>query len=112
MSQVRKLNENSNRRYQFYDRRIKNLLRKIHTDSREKPDKNSSEVSWFSKPVLYSTPVQRQCLVSEKNKQCNTIESEIGVTNLNSCGDFLCQTNANVDINVKKKQELGNNITH
>lgn len=45
MSQVRKLNENSNRRYQFYDRRIKNLLRKIHTDSREKPDKNSSEVS-------------------------------------------------------------------
>lgn len=45
MSQVRKLNENSSRRYQFYDRRIKNLLRKIHTDSREKPDKNSSEVS-------------------------------------------------------------------
>ncbi|XP_035518709.1 rho GTPase-activating protein 40 isoform X1 [Morone saxatilis] len=44
MSQVRKLNENSNRRYQFYDRRIKNLLRKIHTDSREKPDKNSSEL--------------------------------------------------------------------
>ncbi|XP_047195405.1 rho GTPase-activating protein 40 isoform X3 [Hippoglossus stenolepis] len=45
MSQVRKLNENSNRRYQFYDRRIKNLLRKIHTDSREKPDKNTSEQS-------------------------------------------------------------------
>ncbi|XP_026163541.1 rho GTPase-activating protein 40 isoform X1 [Mastacembelus armatus] len=43
MSQVRKLNENSNRRYQFYDRRIKNLLRKIHADSREKPDKNTSE---------------------------------------------------------------------
>ncbi|XP_069390577.1 rho GTPase-activating protein 40 isoform X9 [Paralichthys olivaceus] len=43
MGQVRKLNENSNRRYQFYDRRIKNLLRKIHTDSREKPDKNTSE---------------------------------------------------------------------
>ncbi|KAM3877605.1 rho GTPase-activating protein 40 [Diretmus argenteus] len=43
MAQVRKMNENSNRRYQFYDRRIKNLLRKIHTDSREKPDKNTSE---------------------------------------------------------------------
>ncbi|KAM7006517.1 rho GTPase-activating protein 40 isoform 3-T6 [Tautogolabrus adspersus] len=43
MNQVRKMNENSNRRYQFYDRRIKNLLRKIHTDSREKPDKNTSE---------------------------------------------------------------------
>lgn len=43
MSQVRKLNENSNRRYQFYDRRIKNLLRKIHTDSKDKPDKNNAE---------------------------------------------------------------------
>ncbi|XP_036387917.1 rho GTPase-activating protein 40 isoform X1 [Megalops cyprinoides] len=43
MSQVRKLNENSNRRYQFYDKRIKHLLRKIHTDSRDKADKNSSE---------------------------------------------------------------------
>lgn len=43
MSQVRKLNENSSRRYQFYDRRIKNLLRKIHADTRDKPDKNSSE---------------------------------------------------------------------
>ncbi|XP_043977906.1 rho GTPase-activating protein 40 isoform X1 [Gambusia affinis] len=36
MSQVRQLNENSNRRYQF-----KNLLRKIQPDSREKPEKNS-----------------------------------------------------------------------
>ncbi|KAM4741772.1 rho GTPase-activating protein 40 isoform 1-T1 [Anableps anableps] len=41
MSQVRRLNENSNRRYQFYDRRIKNLLRKIQPDSREKPEKNT-----------------------------------------------------------------------
>ncbi|KTF86074.1 hypothetical protein cypCar_00030082 [Cyprinus carpio] len=44
LSQVRKLNENSSRRYQFYDKRIKHLLRKIHTDSRDKPDKNSGEV--------------------------------------------------------------------
>jgi len=44
MSQVRKMNENSNRRYQFYDRRIKNLLRKIHSDARDKPDKNTAEV--------------------------------------------------------------------
>ncbi|XP_075997419.1 rho GTPase-activating protein 40 isoform X2 [Genypterus blacodes] len=43
ISQVRKLNENSSRRYQFYDRRLKNLLRKIHTDSREKVDKNTAE---------------------------------------------------------------------
>lgn len=53
MSQVRKMNENSNRRYQFYDRRFKNLLRKIHTDSREKPGKNASEVSYFKKPALH-----------------------------------------------------------
>lgn len=51
MSQVRRLNENSNRRYQLYDRRFKNLLRKIHTDSREKPEKNS-EVSWCHSAVL------------------------------------------------------------
>ncbi|KAJ7998874.1 hypothetical protein DPEC_G00209500 [Dallia pectoralis] len=44
MSQVRKLNENSNRRYQFYDRRFKNLLRKIHQDSKDKPDRNSTEL--------------------------------------------------------------------
>ncbi|XP_039510224.1 rho GTPase-activating protein 40 isoform X2 [Pimephales promelas] len=43
LSQVRKLNENSSRRYQFYDKRIKNLLRKIHTDSRDKPGKPSGE---------------------------------------------------------------------
>ncbi|XP_051931975.1 rho GTPase-activating protein 40 [Hippocampus zosterae] len=43
MNQVRKLNENSNRRYQFYDRRFKNLLRKIHTDNKEKTEKNTSE---------------------------------------------------------------------
>nr|XP_017212261.1 rho GTPase-activating protein 40-like [Danio rerio] len=43
LSQVRKLNENSSRRYQFYDKRIKQLLRKIHTDSRDKPDKNAGE---------------------------------------------------------------------
>ncbi|XP_077430128.1 rho GTPase-activating protein 40 isoform X2 [Vanacampus margaritifer] len=43
MNQVRKLNEHNNRRYQFYDRRFKNLLRKSHTDSKEKTDKNSSE---------------------------------------------------------------------
>ncbi|KAM9758360.1 rho GTPase-activating protein 40 isoform 1-T1 [Menidia menidia] len=43
IGQVRRLNENSNRRYQFYDRRIKNLLRKIHTDSREKPEKKRLE---------------------------------------------------------------------
>lgn len=43
LSQVRKLNENSSRRYQFYDKRIKNLLKKIHTDSKDKPDKNSAD---------------------------------------------------------------------
>lgn len=53
MSQVRRLNENSNRRYQFYDRRIKNLLRKIHTDSREKPTKNNSDVSFSYQELVH-----------------------------------------------------------
>ncbi|XP_077583065.1 rho GTPase-activating protein 40 isoform X2 [Stigmatopora nigra] len=43
MKQVRKINENHNRRYQFYDRRFKNLLRRIHADNKEKPEKNVSE---------------------------------------------------------------------
>ncbi|XP_037108305.1 rho GTPase-activating protein 40 isoform X2 [Syngnathus acus] len=38
MNQVRKLNENNSRRYHF-----KNLLRKSHTESKEKPEKNTSE---------------------------------------------------------------------
>lgn len=77
MSQVRKLNENSNRRYQFYDRRIKNLLRKIHTDSREKPEtKNTSEVSWFS------TPAHKH---------------------LNPCGNYFSGLEMNVDMCVKSK---------
>lgn len=71
MSQVRKLNENSNRRYQFYDRRIKNLLRKISTDSREKPDKNSSEVSRFSSAALYES--KKQWLVTSVSKKCEII---------------------------------------
>ncbi|XP_030389565.1 rho GTPase-activating protein 40 isoform X6 [Gopherus evgoodei] len=44
VAQVRKLNESSSRRYQFYDRRIKNLLRKIHTD-KDKVEKNQAEPS-------------------------------------------------------------------
>uniref|UniRef100_A0A8C0GWA9 Rho GTPase activating protein 40 n=1 Tax=Chelonoidis abingdonii TaxID=106734 RepID=A0A8C0GWA9_CHEAB len=41
VAQVRKLNESSSRRYQFYDKRIKNLLRKIHTD-KDKVEKNQT----------------------------------------------------------------------
>ncbi|XP_053250020.1 rho GTPase-activating protein 40 isoform X1 [Podarcis raffonei] len=44
VSQVRKLNESSSRRYQFCDRRIKNLLRKINLD-KEKTEKNHGEPS-------------------------------------------------------------------
>ncbi|XP_038606461.1 rho GTPase-activating protein 40 [Tachyglossus aculeatus] len=44
VSQVRKLNESSSRRYQFYDKRIKNLLRKIHTD-KDKAGKAPGEPS-------------------------------------------------------------------
>nr|XP_023960844.1 rho GTPase-activating protein 40 isoform X8 [Chrysemys picta bellii] len=44
VAQVRKLNESSSRRYQFYDRRIKNLLRKIHAD-KDKVEKNQAEPS-------------------------------------------------------------------
>ncbi|XP_068919655.1 rho GTPase-activating protein 40 isoform X4 [Petaurus breviceps papuanus] len=44
VAQVRKLNENSSWRHQFYDRRIKNFLRKIHTD-KDKVNKTPEEPS-------------------------------------------------------------------
>ncbi|XP_072853064.2 rho GTPase-activating protein 40 isoform X2 [Pogona vitticeps] len=44
VTQVRKLNESSSRKHQFYDKRIKNLLRKIHAD-KEKTEKNHGEPS-------------------------------------------------------------------
>uniref|UniRef100_A0A663DLD7 Rho GTPase activating protein 40 n=1 Tax=Aquila chrysaetos chrysaetos TaxID=223781 RepID=A0A663DLD7_AQUCH len=39
VAQVRKLNESNSKRYQFCDKRIKNLLRKIHAD-KDKVEKN------------------------------------------------------------------------
>uniref|UniRef100_A0A8D0ASR6 Rho GTPase activating protein 40 n=2 Tax=Salvator merianae TaxID=96440 RepID=A0A8D0ASR6_SALMN len=44
VTQVRKLNESSSRKYQFYDKRIKNLLKKIHAD-KEKTERNHGEPS-------------------------------------------------------------------
>uniref|UniRef100_A0A8C6PT87 Rho GTPase activating protein 40 n=1 Tax=Nothobranchius furzeri TaxID=105023 RepID=A0A8C6PT87_NOTFU len=51
VSQVRRLNENSNRRYQFYDRRFKNLLKKIQPETREKPEKIKSERQYIRSPA-------------------------------------------------------------
>lgn len=76
MIQVRKLNENSNRRYQFYDRRIKNLLRKIHTDSKDKADKSTMEPC-------------RTVKVEVGDALCSTIEVRL---NINSrAADLLAQ---------------------
>ncbi|NXD12111.1 RHG40 protein, partial [Nothocercus nigrocapillus] len=44
VAQVRKLNESNSKRYQFCDKRIKNLLRKIHAD-KDKVEKNQAEPS-------------------------------------------------------------------
>nr|XP_009669446.1 PREDICTED: rho GTPase-activating protein 40 isoform X2 [Struthio camelus australis] len=44
VAQVRKLNESSSKRYQFCDKRIKNLLRKIHAD-KDKVEKKQAEPS-------------------------------------------------------------------
>ncbi|KAJ3602599.1 hypothetical protein NHX12_030351 [Muraenolepis orangiensis] len=69
MGQVRKMNENSNRRYQFYDRRIKNLLRKIHADTRDKPHKDASEVTVTSRASDLLAQFHRQFLRSpDKSK--------------------------------------------
>ncbi|KAJ7400254.1 Rho GTPase activating protein 40 [Pitangus sulphuratus] len=42
VAQVRKLNESNSKRHQFCDKRIKNLLRKIHAD-KDKVEKNQAE---------------------------------------------------------------------
>uniref|UniRef100_A0A8C3L5B5 Rho GTPase activating protein 40 n=1 Tax=Chrysolophus pictus TaxID=9089 RepID=A0A8C3L5B5_CHRPC len=44
VAQVRKLNESNSKRYQFCDKRLKNLLRKIHAD-KDKVEKNQAEPS-------------------------------------------------------------------
>ncbi|XP_065547651.1 rho GTPase-activating protein 40 isoform X2 [Lathamus discolor] len=44
VAQVRKLNESNSKRYQFCDKRIKHLLRKIHAD-KDKVEKNQAEPS-------------------------------------------------------------------
>ncbi|NWI09990.1 RHG40 protein, partial [Crypturellus soui] len=44
VAQVRKLNESNSKRYQFCDKRIKNLLRRIHAD-KDKVEKNQAEPS-------------------------------------------------------------------
>lgn len=76
MGQVRKLNENSSRRYQFYDRRIKNLLRKIHADSREKPEKNTSEKC-------------RTVKIQVGDQQSSTMEFQLNINSRTS--DLLAQ---------------------
>uniref|UniRef100_A0A8C0F0D4 Rho GTPase activating protein 40 n=1 Tax=Bubo bubo TaxID=30461 RepID=A0A8C0F0D4_BUBBB len=48
VAQVRKLNESNSKRYQFCDKRIKNLLRKIHAD-KDKVEKNQAEVIYMKR---------------------------------------------------------------
>ncbi|XP_061236046.1 rho GTPase-activating protein 40 isoform X3 [Neopsephotus bourkii] len=43
VAQVRKLNESNSKKYQFRDKRIKHLLRKIHAD-KDKVEKNQAEI--------------------------------------------------------------------
>uniref|UniRef100_A0A8D2P1H2 Rho GTPase activating protein 40 n=1 Tax=Zosterops lateralis melanops TaxID=1220523 RepID=A0A8D2P1H2_ZOSLA len=57
VAQVRKLNESSNKRYQFCDKRIKNLLRKIHAD-KDKVEKHQGETNDNKKYGAFS-----ECLV-------------------------------------------------
>ncbi|XP_026068565.1 rho GTPase-activating protein 40-like isoform X1 [Carassius auratus] len=93
LSQVRKLNENSSRRCQFYDKRIKHLLRKIHTDSRDKPDKNSSEqcrtvkiqladVS-FSMEFRLTINSRASDLMSQFYKELHTSDNSMGLLKRN-----------------------------
>ncbi|XP_051569027.1 rho GTPase-activating protein 40-like isoform X2 [Myxocyprinus asiaticus] len=98
MSQVRKLNENSNRRYQFYDKRIKNLLRKIHTDSKDKADKNLAErcrtvkiqlgdVS-FSMEFRLTVNSRAADLLSQFYKELHTSDNSRGIIRRNGSTNY------------------------
>uniref|UniRef100_A0A8C2YHG1 Rho GTPase activating protein 40 n=1 Tax=Coturnix japonica TaxID=93934 RepID=A0A8C2YHG1_COTJA len=53
VAQVRKLNESNSKRYQFCDKRLKNLLRKIHAD-KDKVEKNQAPfIKMFFFPVFH-----------------------------------------------------------
>ncbi|XP_051986629.1 rho GTPase-activating protein 40-like isoform X1 [Xyrauchen texanus] len=98
MSQVRRLNENSNRRYQFYDKRIKNLLRKIHTDSKDKADKNSSEpfrtvkiqLGDVSSSMEFRLTVNSRAadLMSQFYKELHTSDNSRGIIRRNGSSNY------------------------
>ncbi|XP_007883044.2 rho GTPase-activating protein 40 isoform X1 [Callorhinchus milii] len=64
VAQVRKLNENSSKRYQFYDKRLKNLLRKIHTEKDKQEKQNTFNKIRIQAPQLLKDTLE-VCLERE-----------------------------------------------
>ncbi|XP_064420528.1 rho GTPase-activating protein 40 isoform X1 [Latimeria chalumnae] len=82
--QVRKLMENSSRRYPFYDKRIKNLLKKMQTD-KEKNEKSQLESSKVVK--IQITPLLKDSM--EIQLKDNTRVADV----LRRFYEDLCQNN-------------------
>ncbi|XP_078092776.1 rho GTPase-activating protein 18 isoform X2 [Mustelus asterias] len=109
VSQVRKLNENSNKKY---DKRLKNLLKKIHTDKHEKQHAEFNKVIKIQAPQLLKGTMEVQLnskitirdLVAQFQKQlnCNNCDA--------ATDDFTKSNNDSTDGSEFCLYEVGGNI--
>ncbi|KFO97922.1 Rho GTPase-activating protein 40, partial [Calypte anna] len=93
VAQVRKLNESNNKKYQFYDKRIKNLLRKIHAD-KDKVEKNQAES--FFKHFLSACLAQPSKIVKVHASLLLKDSLEVHLNNATRVADVLRQFQKNL----------------
>ncbi|XP_041112773.1 rho GTPase-activating protein 40-like isoform X2 [Polyodon spathula] len=103
---VRKLNENSSRRYQFYDRRIKNLLRKIQSEKTEKnPPEPYRTVKIQAAPLLSDSMEIRL----DTDSRAVDVLAEFHM-NLRSMGNSVVKRNGSTAYPDYAIYEVGGNI--
>lgn len=86
VAQVRKLNESSSRKYQFYDKKFKNLLKKIH------PDKDKTEKNHTEPPKT----VKIQSLFLKDSLEVHLNSGTRATDVLKQCQKHLCQNGWNI----------------
>ncbi|XP_078411237.1 rho GTPase-activating protein 18 isoform X2 [Cetorhinus maximus] len=109
VAQVRKLNENSNKKY---DKRLKNLLKKIHTDKQDKQHVELNKVIKIQAPQLLKDTMEIQLnsritvrnLMAQFQKQLNC--GNWGATN----ADLTKRSNGSTDCSEFCLYEVGGNI--
>ncbi|XP_066480201.1 rho GTPase-activating protein 40 [Tiliqua scincoides] len=86
VTQVRKLNESSSRKHQFYDKKFKNLLKKIHSD-KDKTEKNHAEPP---------KTVKIQSLFLKDSLEVHLNNGTRAADVLKQCQKHLCQNGWNI----------------